>query len=207
MGRTRAEQLWLRRQASDPYVKRAHREGYRSRAAFKLLEMDQRDRLLRPGAIIIDLGAAPGGWSQVAAQRLRGAGRVLAVDLLRMAPIDGVEILQADLREPSAVTTLMAALGNGRANLVMSDMAPNMTGISSIDQPRALRLAETALEVALRVLLPGGAVLLKVFQGEGVSALSKEIRRAFERVDVRKPGSSRAASREIYLLGRHFDVC
>jgi 23S rRNA (uridine2552-2'-O)-methyltransferase len=207
MGRTKAEQLWLRRQASDPYVKRARKEGYRSRAAFKLLEMDQRDRLLRPGAIIIDLGAAPGGWSQVAAQRLRGTGRVLAVDLLRMAPIDGVEILQADLREPGAVATLMAALGDGRANLVMSDMAPNMTGISSIDQPRALRLAETALEVALRVLLPGGAVLLKVFQGEGVSALGKEMRRAFERVEVRKPGSSRAASREIYLLGRHFDVC
>jgi 23S rRNA (uridine2552-2'-O)-methyltransferase len=207
MARTKAERLWLRRQAADVYVRRAREGGYRSRAAFKLLEIDQRDRLLRPGMTILDLGAAPGGWSQVAAQRLAGQGMVIALDTLPVDPISGVQFLQADLQERGTLERIMDALGGRRADLVMSDMAPNMTGISSIDLPRALALAEAALDTAVHVLAPGGSVLIKLFQGEGADALTRQMHPMFRQVAVRKPRSSRSASREFYLLGRQFGVC
>jgi 23S rRNA (uridine2552-2'-O)-methyltransferase len=206
MARTKAEQTWLRRQVRDPYVRRAHEQGYRSRAAFKLLEIDGRDRLLRPGITIVDLGAAPGGWSQVAAQRLKGRGVIVAVDILPMDPVPGTQFLQADLEDPTVVERVVEALGGRPADLVMSDMAPNITGLDYIDVPRALGLADAALDIAVHVLAPGGSLLVKVFQGEGVDALTSEMRRMFVRVTVRKPSASRAASREIYLLGRQFTV-
>jgi 23S rRNA (uridine2552-2'-O)-methyltransferase len=207
MARTKAEQLWLRRQQRDPYVHRAREQGYRSRAAFKLLEIDERDHLLRPGSTIVDLGAAPGGWSQVAAARLKGRGAIVAVDILPMDPLPGVQFLRADLEDAHVVDQIVDCLGGRRADLVMSDMAPNITGVSSVDQPRALALAEAALDLGVHVLAPGGSLLIKVFQGEGVDALTRDLRSRFGRVVVRKPSASRTASREIYLLGTQWRVC
>jgi 23S rRNA (uridine2552-2'-O)-methyltransferase len=207
MARTKAEQLWLRRQQRDPYVHRAREQGYRSRAAFKLLEIDERDHLLRPGSTIVDLGAAPGGWSQVAAARLKGRGTIVAVDILPMDPLPGVQFLRADLEDAHVVDQIVDCLGGRRADLVMSDMAPNITGVSSVDQPRALALAEAALDLGVHVLAPGGSLLIKVFQGEGVDALTRDLRSRFGRVVVRKPSASRTASREIYLLGTQWRVC
>jgi 23S rRNA (uridine2552-2'-O)-methyltransferase len=206
MARTSSSRRWLTRQATDPYVKEAHRQGYRSRAAFKLLEIDERDPILRPGGVIIDLGAAPGGWSQVAAQRLAGNGRIIAVDILPLDPISGVEFLQGDFREQPTLQRLLQTLGGERATLVMSDMAPNASGVRAVDQPRALDLAELALDLAQQVLTPGGDFLVKVFQGEGTDRFIKDLRGSFQKVLVRKPRSSRPGSRELYTLARHFLV-
>jgi 23S rRNA (uridine2552-2'-O)-methyltransferase len=191
---------WQRRQARDPFVRRAQAEGWRSRAAFKLIEIDARERLLRRGAIVVDLGAAPGGWSQVAAQRVAPTGRVIAVDRLPMAPLPGVEVIQADLGEGGAVETIRAVLGHERADLVLSDMAPNISGVWSVDQPRSVRLAEIVLDAAGQLLRPGGALVLKVFQGEGFDELVKSLRARFGQVRTRKPSASRTESREMYLV-------
>jgi 23S rRNA (uridine2552-2'-O)-methyltransferase len=195
---------WMREHLRDPYVRRAQREGWRSRASFKLAELIEREGLLRPGMVVVDLGAAPGGWSQYAAGKVGGRGRVLAVDLLPMPPLAGVEFLQGDLREEALRAALRERLGGTRAGLVMSDMAPNISGVRSVDQPRSLALAQLALELATQVLAPGGAFVVKLFQGEGVSAYLEAVRRGFRDVRSRKPDASRARSRELYLVARDF---
>lgn len=195
---------WMREHVRDPYVRRAHREGLRSRASFKLAELIDTERLLRPGMLVIDLGAAPGGWSQHVAGRLGGRGRVIAVDVLPMPALAGVEFVQGDLRDPSLHARLEALVGPERAGLVMSDMAPNITGIRSVDQPRSLELAELALELATRFLAPGGAFVVKLFQGEGVAEYQRSVRARFASVRTRKPDASRSRSRELYLVARDF---
>lgn len=202
--RSKSSRRWLDEHFSDAYVQRAQREGWRSRAVFKLEEIDRRDRLLKPGMVVIDLGAAPGGWSQYAGRRLGGKGRILALDVLPMPALAGVEFLQGDFTEEATLTALLAALGDSRADLVMSDLAPNISGENAVDQPRAMYLVELALELARRVLRPGGIFLAKAFQGEGFDPLVRELRQAFASVAVRKPKSSRSRSREVYLLARDF---
>lgn len=192
---------WRRRQDRDPYVERSQREGYRSRAAFKLEEIDRRERLLRRGRVVVDLGAAPGGWSQYARRAVGRGGRVLAVDVLEMAPIEGVEQILGDFTNPEIVAAARERLG-GEASLVMSDMAPNISGQKVIDQPRSIGLAEEALWFAEEVLAPGGDFLVKLFQGEGFDAYVAQVRERFARHRLIKPKASRAESREIYLLAR-----
>jgi 23S rRNA (uridine2552-2'-O)-methyltransferase len=203
MPRSKSSRAWLARHVADPYVKRANKEGARSRAHFKLAEIDGRDRLLRPGMVVVDLGAAPGAWSEYAARRVSPGGRVLAVDLLPMVSITGVDFIQGDFADSKVLDLLRERLG-GAADLVISDMAPNMTGIVSIDQARAGTLAELAVEFAEAVLRPGGAILLKAFHGAGFDGLVKRLRGRFAKVMTRKPGASRAESREIYVLGKGF---
>lgn len=201
MSRRGNTRRWLQRHVSDPYVRQAQAQGYRSRASFKLLEIDQRDRLLTPGATVVDLGAAPGGWSQVAAERIGPRGRVVAVDLLDMGPLPGVEFIQGDFSEQAVLDAMLALLPDG-ADLVMSDMAPNLTGVRDVDQPAALYLVELALDFAARVLNPRGALLVKCFEGAGSQELRALFGRRFGQVLVRKPDASRDRSREHYLIGR-----
>jgi 23S rRNA (uridine2552-2'-O)-methyltransferase len=199
----------MREHVTDPYVQQAKKEGWRSRAAFKLMEIDDRDRLIHPGAVVIDLGAAPGGWSQVAAKRAgagtgegKNRGRVFALDLLEMDGIGGVEFIQGDFREDDTLARLLALLEGRRANLVLSDMAPNISGVALVDQARGMHLAELALDFARAHLLPEGAFLVKVFQGSDYAAFLAAMRASFASVAVRKPKSSRDRSAELYLLGR-----
>ena len=198
--RSKSSRRWLDEHASDTYVQRARKQGLRSRAAFKLEELDNAERLLRPGMVIVDLGAAPGGWSQYAARKLAGRGAVYAMDLLPMDALAGVEFIVGDFREPGPLAALEAALAGRLVDLVMSDMAPNMSGVDAVDQPRAMHLAELALEFALKVLRPGGSLLVKVFQGAGFEELVRNARREFVTVRMRKPPASRARSAEMYLL-------
>jgi len=198
--RSKSSSRWLGEHFADEYVKRAQAEGLRSRAVFKLEEIDAKDRLLRPGMTVVDLGAAPGGWSQYAAHKLGARGRIVALDILEMEPLDGVEFLQGDFTEDEPLERLLATLGAERADLVMSDMAPNMSGMDAVDQPRAMYLAELALDLAVKILKPGGAFLVKVFQGEGFDEFLVQLRARFDRVNVRKPRASRSRSREVYLL-------
>lgn len=200
MGRSRSSGRWLREHHADSYVLQARAEGYRSRAAYKLREIDDRDRLLKPGATVVDLGAAPGGWSQLASERVGTSGAVVALDVLPMDPVAGVQVLQADFSEPSGLAAVDCALDGRPVDLVLSDMAPNLSGQSAVDQPRAMHLAELAMEFAATNLRPGGAFLVKVFQGEGFDALRLELRGAYRSVVVRKPRASRDRSREVYLL-------
>lgn len=202
MARTKSSKAWLREHVTDPYVQRAKAEGWRSRAAFKLMEIDDRDKLIRPGEAVVDLGAAPGGWSQVAAERLQGRGRVIALDLLDMAPIAGVDFFQGDFREEPILRQLEERLAGERVGLVLSDMAPNMSGISVSDQARMMHLAELGLEFARDWLKPEGAFLVKVFQGHGYDEFVTRMREVFRTVATRKPGASRDRSAELYLLGR-----
>jgi 23S rRNA (uridine2552-2'-O)-methyltransferase len=205
-GRSPSSKLWLARQLNDPYVARARREGYRSRAAYKLIEIDDKQRLLKNGARVIDLGAAPGGWSEVAAERVgaaQGTGRVIAIDRLPMAPIPGVEFLQLDFLDASAPDALKAQLG-GRADVVLSDMAANATGHRKTDHLRIMALAEAAAEFALHVLAPGGAFLCKVFQGGTEAGLLAVLKRDFAAVKHVKPAASRSESAELYLLATGF---
>jgi 23S rRNA (uridine2552-2'-O)-methyltransferase len=195
---------WMREHFDDYYVKRAQQEGYRSRAVYKLLEIQEKDKLIRPGMTVIDLGAAPGGWSQVAAELAGDHGRVVASDILPMDSLAGVDFIQGDFTEDEVFESLLGLLGKGGADLVISDMAPNMSGMNAVDQPRAMYLAELALDMARQVLKPGGSLLMKVFQGEGFEALLADMRSSFARVVSRKPKASRPRSREIYLLGRDF---
>ncbi|MGH8255438.1 MAG: RlmE family RNA methyltransferase [Steroidobacteraceae bacterium] len=198
--RSRSSERWLREHFSDPFVRRAQAEGARSRALFKLEEIDQRERLLRPGMVVLDLGAAPGAWSQYARRRVGPAGRVFATDILAMQPIQGVQFLQGDLREQAMFETLKQALGDSRLDLLLSDMAPNLSGMDAVDAPRAVYLAELALELSDELLKAGGGALIKVLQGSGFQELVAAARRRFERVRFLKPAASRARSPETYLL-------
>lgn len=198
--RSKSSRRWLQEHANDAYVKRAHKEGARSRATYKLEELDAQDRLLKPGMVVVDLGAAPGGWSQYAAKVLNGKGAVYALDILPMDAITGVEFIQGDFREEAPFQRLLDSLGGRPVDLVMSDMAPNMSGIDAVDQPRAMHLVELGLDFALKVLKPGGAFLAKVFQGAGFEDLVRRTRREFAQVRMRKPPASRARSAEMYVL-------
>jgi 23S rRNA (uridine2552-2'-O)-methyltransferase len=197
---------WRARQESDPYVERARREGWRGRAVFKLMEIDQRERLLRRGQRIVDLGAAPGSWCQYAAKRVGPKGRILALDLLPMDPLGGVEFVQADFTDPDVVQALEARCGKHGIDLVLSDMAPNISGNRAVDQPRSIALAEEALWFAEQVLAPGGDLLVKLFQGAGTNEYVTLARARFGRARLIKPAASRPKSREIYLLARRFSL-
>ncbi len=206
MARTKSSKRWLKEHFGDPYVKRAQQEGYRSRAVYKLLEIQEKDRLIKPGMTVVDLGAAPGGWSQLAAQWVGRKGRVIATDILPMDPLDGVEFLQGDFREQDVLEQLLSLLGEAKADLVISDMAPNISGMGAVDQPRAMYLVELALDLARQVLRPGGDFLAKLFQGEGSEAFLRELRASFGQVKIRKPKASRARSREVYVVARNYNV-
>lgn len=200
MSRSKSSAGWLREHFSDAYVKRAQAEGVRSRAVYKLEELIDRDRLLKPGMTVVDLGAAPGGWSQLVRQRLGDSGKVFALDILPMQGIAGVDFLQGDFREGSVVQALEARLEGQRVDLVLSDMAPNMSGVALADQIRAMALAELALDFSRQWLKPGGAFLIKLFQGAGFDDYLRNLRADFSRVTMRKPKASRARSREVYAL-------
>lgn len=202
MSRSKTSKAWMREHVNDPYVQKARAEGYRSRAAYKLLELDRKDRLFAPGQLVVDLGAAPGSWSQVAAARVGARGRVVAVDLLPMEPLAGVHFLQGDFREQAVLDALLLALGGTKADLVISDLAPNISGIGISDQARAMHLAELALEFTHQCLKPGGSLLVKVFQGAGFTEFLGAMRKAFAKVSSRKPEASRGRSSEMYMLGR-----
>jgi 23S rRNA (uridine2552-2'-O)-methyltransferase len=204
--RSKSSGRWLAEHESDDYVKRARTEGWRSRAVFKLEEIDKRDRLIKPGMVVVDLGAAPGAWSQYARHRVGRKGRVIALDILPMDPLPEVEFIQADFGEDEALEALRAALGDDKVDLVLSDIAPNMSGVAAVDQPRSMYLAELALEFAREALRPGGDFLCKVFHGEGFEAFMAEARRSFSSVRTRKPGASRPRSREVYVLARNYSV-
>ncbi|MFP5382994.1 MAG: 23S rRNA (uridine(2552)-2'-O)-methyltransferase RlmE [Gammaproteobacteria bacterium] len=204
MSRSRSSSRWLREHFDDPYVRKAQELGYRSRAVFKLLEIQEKDRLLKPGLTVVDLGAAPGSWAQIVAQAVGEKGMVIASDILPMDPLPGVTFIQGDFREEEVFTAILGALGGRPVDLVISDMAPNMSGNRAVDQPRVMYLAELALDLARRVLAPGGSLLVKVFQGEGIDAYRGQLRASFEQLLVRKPEASRARSAEIYLLARGF---
>ena len=195
---------WRDRQERDPYVQQARREGWRSRAVFKLEQIDQKERLLRPDMVCVDLGSAPGGWSQYVTKRLKGRARIVAIDLLPMDPLPHVEFVQGDFEDETIFRQLLETTGEAGVDLVMSDMAPNITGSKAVDQPRSMSLAELALDTARRVLKPKGSFVCKVFQGEGFDAFVVDARRSFERVRVMKPKASRAGSREVYLVARNY---
>lgn len=214
MKRSKSSQNWLRRHFDDPYVKAAQKQGYRSRAAFKLLEIQEKDRILKPGQVVVDLGAAPGGWCQVAApivvknqvtkNQVAKSGKVFALDILPMEPIEGVTFIEGDFTEDAVFEQLMAVLDGQVIDLVMSDLAPNTSGMRVVDQPRAMYLAELALDFARSALKPGGDFVAKVFQGEGFDAYLKLLRESFDKVVVRKPEASRPKSREVYMLAKGF---
>jgi 23S rRNA (uridine2552-2'-O)-methyltransferase len=204
VARSKTSQNWLREHFNDPFVKMAQKDGYRSRASYKLLEIQEKDRILRPGNIVIDLGAAPGGWSQVTSRVLGDKGRLIASDILEMDSIEDVTFIQGDFTEESVLAQILAAVDNQPVDLVISDMAPNMSGVRMADQARAMYLCELALDLAGQVLRPGGDFLIKIFQGEGFDQYHKQVRQMFEKVQMRKPLSSRDRSREQYLLARGF---
>ena len=201
MKRTKTSKAWMQEHVNDPYVRLAQKDGYRARAAYKLLEIDDKDRLIKPGMVIVDLGSTPGSWSQVAIQRLKGNGRVIALDLLPMVGIPGVEFIQGDFREDEILEQLEEKLGGQQIDLVISDMAPNISGISSVDQPNAVYLTELAVDFSLKWLKPEGNFLVKVFIGSGFEEIVKIMRDSFEKVVTRKPKASRDRSTEVYLLG------
>jgi len=205
--KNRSNPEWIARHINDPYVKRSVAEGFRSRAAYKLSEIDDKDHLLRPGMIVVDLGAAPGSWTQVARQRLMGRngdinGRLIALDLLPIDPLPGVELLQGDFHHETVEKDLVTLLGGGRVNVVLSDMAPNLSGVAAADSARSLLLAELAADFAVKYLQPDGAFLVKAFQGSGYSQYVERLKKAFRSVTVRKPAASRETSAEVYLLAR-----
>lgn len=203
MKKSHSSKQWLRRHVNDPYVQRSRKEGYRSRSAFKLTEIVDKDKLLRPGQVVVDLGAAPGGWSQVAAKRVGNTGRVVAIDLLAMEPVPGVDFVQGDFTKGTGLKAIASLLGDGKADVVLSDMAPNMSGIPVSDQARSMELAERARDFALLHLQEAeGVFLVKVFQGAGYDEYLKSLRAAFRKVVVRKPDASRDESAEQYLLAR-----
>jgi len=202
MARSKSSSAWLKRHVNDPYVHRAKAHGYRSRAAYKLIEIAERGGLARPGDTVVDLGAAPGGWAQALAERVGRSGRVIAVDLLEIAPIPGVTIVRGDFREETVLQRLEEVLGGRKLDLVVSDMAPNLSGVSATDQARSIHLCELALEFARAHLKPQGAFLVKVFQGAGYSEFLAAMRGVFVAVASRKPGASRGDSREMYLLAK-----
>jgi len=200
MARSKSSSRWLREHFDDEYVQRAQREGWRSRAVYKLAELDQKYRLLKPGMAVVDLGAAPGGWSQYAARVLGAKGRIIALDILPMDSLPGVVFIEGDFRDEAVLARLEAELGGQAIDLVMSDMAPNISGMGAVDQPRAMYLVELAVDFARQHLRAGGTFVAKVFQGESFDALVQDLRQDFDRVVVRKPKASRPRSREVYLV-------
>jgi 23S rRNA (uridine2552-2'-O)-methyltransferase len=204
--RSKSSSRWLAEHANDEFVKRAQKEGWRSRAVFKLAQIQESERLLRPGIRCVDLGAAPGGWSQYAARIVGASGRIVATDILPMDALPGVEFVLGDFREEAVLGQVLERVGSDKVDLVMSDMAPNMAGIDAVDQPRSMYLAELALEFADRVLMPGGDLLVKLFQGAGFEQFMRDARRRYGRVVTKKPKASRTRSPETYLLARQFGM-
>ena len=196
----------MQEHVNDPFVQRAKAEGYRSRASYKLMEIDDRDRLICPGDVVVDLGAAPGGWSQFAVEQVGDKGRVIACDILPMDPIAGVDFLQGDFREEAVLAALLERVGDAKVDVVLSDMAPNMSGTPAVDQPRSIYLIELALDMCKEVLAPNGSFVVKVFQGVGSEEYLKAVRELFKVVKVRKPDSSRARSREVYIVATGFKL-
>ena len=205
MSRSKSSKQWLKEHFDDAYVKRSQEEGYRSRAVYKLLEIQDKEGIIKAGMTVVDLGAAPGGWSQVVADLVGGQGNVIASDILPMEGLAGVEFLQGDFTEDAVFKQLLSMLPEEGADLVLSDMSPNMSGMRDIDQPRAIHLAELALDMARSILKPGAYFLVKTFQGEGFEEFQRETEQSFKSVKARKPRASRARSREIYLLASDFD--
>jgi 23S rRNA (uridine2552-2'-O)-methyltransferase len=206
MARSKSSKRWLKEHFDDPYVKRAQKEGFRSRAVYKLQEIQERDKILKPGMVIVDLGAAPGGWSQFAVKRVGDTGLVIAMDILPMDAIAGVQFLQGDFREDAVLGALRELIGARKVDLILSDMAPNMSGTDVIDQPRAMYLAELAVDFAHQVLRPGGDMVMKLFQGSGMEELVKALRPQFAKLTYRKPKASRPRSPEVYLVAREYKL-
>lgn len=204
MARSKSSHRWLQEHVNDPYVKQAQKDGYRSRSSYKLIELNEKDRLIRPGMLILDLGSAPGGWSQVAGKLVGAKGRVLATDILPMDPVKNVEFIQGDFTDEAVFNQILEALKGAKPDLIISDIAPNITGIDSADQGASMYLVELALDMVRRVLKPKGNFVCKVFQGTGSDAFLKDVRTSFEKVSVRKPAASRPRSREVYLVARGF---
>lgn len=201
---TKSSRQWVKEHEDDIYVRKAREQGWRSRAVFKLEELQSKYGLIRPGMIVVDLGASPGGWSQYAAKLMQGRGRVIAIDLLPMDAVAGVEFMQCDFRDDETLAAIKASLGGASADLVLSDMAPNISGMAAVDQPRAMYLAELALDLATRILGPGGIFVCKVFHGEGFDDFVRAARKSFDPVLVRKPKASRPRSREVYVVARNY---
>ena len=204
MARSKSSSTWMARHVSDPFVKKAQLEGYRSRSAYKLIELNEKDRLIRPGMRIMDLGSAPGGWSQVAGKLVGAKGRVLATDILPMEPIKNVDFIQGDFTDEAVVAQLLEWLGGGKFDLIISDIAPNITGIDSADQASSMYFLELALDTVRQTLKPGATFVAKMFQGSGSDQYVKELRTSFEKVLIRKPAASRAESREVYIVAKGF---
>ncbi|HFD81606.1 MAG TPA: 23S rRNA (uridine(2552)-2'-O)-methyltransferase RlmE [Gammaproteobacteria bacterium] len=206
MARSKSSHRWLKEHFNDEFVKRAQREGWRSRAVYKLEEIQRKDRIIKPGMAVVDLGAAPGGWSQYALGLLGRKGRIVAMDILPMDPLSGVEFIQGDFREDEVLAELLQVLEGQEVDLVLSDIAPNMSGVEAVDLPRAMYLAELAVDFAERVLRPGGDLVMKLFQGEGFDELLRGLRGRYDKVVMRKPRASRPRSREVYAVARGHKV-
>lgn len=204
MARSKSSNRWLEEHVNDPYVKRAQVDGYRSRASYKLIELLEKDKLLRPGMIVLDLGSAPGGWSQIVAPLLGSKGKLVASDILPMDPIPHTEFIQGDFTEQEVFDQILAALDGEKADLVISDMAPNISGVDAADQASSMYLVELALDMARQTLKPNGSFLTKIFHGEGYEQFLKDLRTSFDKVVVRKPDASRARSREVYVVSKGF---
>ncbi|MDY7025725.1 MAG: 23S rRNA (uridine(2552)-2'-O)-methyltransferase RlmE [Pseudomonadota bacterium] len=201
---SKTSRRWLQEHHNDPYVQKSKEDGYRSRATYKLLEIQEKDKLFKPGMTVLDLGAAPGGWSQIAAQMVGDKGRVIATDILPMDTLDGVTFLQGDFREEGVFEQLLEIIEKDPIDVVISDMAPNFSGNRSVDQPRSVYLMELALEMAVETLKPGGTFLVKIFEGEGIDAYRQQVKQHFKSVATRKPDASRGRSRETYILAKQF---
>lgn len=204
MARSKSSGRWLDEHFNDQYVKKSQQDGYRSRASYKLLELQDKDKLFKPGMSVLDLGSAPGGWSQVAVELVGDKGRVVASDILPMEPIAGVDFVEGDFTEMEVYDQILNVLGEDKVDLVISDMAPNMSGVSAVDQPKAMYLVELAVDMADQILKPGGALVAKVFHGDGFDELLKATRSKFKKVQIRKPDASRARSKEQYLVAKDF---
>jgi 23S rRNA (uridine2552-2'-O)-methyltransferase len=202
--RTKSSARWLNEHVNDPYVKQAQKDGYRSRSSYKLMQLNEKDRLIRPGMLVVDLGSAPGGWSQVAARLVGAKGRVLATDILPMEPLKNVDFIQGDFTEESVLKQVLEWLGDNKPDVVLSDIAPNISGIDSADQASSMYLVELALDMARQVLKPKGDFVAKVFQGTGSEEFLKDLRTSFDKVLIRKPAASRARSREVYMVAKAF---
>lgn len=204
MARSKSSHRWMQEHVNDPYVKQAQKDGYRSRAAYKLIELNDKDKLIRPGLLVMDLGSAPGGWSQIAGRLVGDHGRVIATDILPMDSLENVDFIQGDFTEQAVFDQLLALLGDRKPDVIISDMAPNLSGIDAADQASSIYLLELALDLTRRVLKPKGSFAAKVFQGEGSDDFIKQLRSSFEKVAIRKPAASRSRSREVYVVAKNF---
>ena len=204
MKRSKSSSRWLNEHVNDPYVKRAQKDGLRSRASYKLMELNEKDKLIRPGMLIMDLGSAPGGWSQVAGKLVGESGRVIASDILPMDPLDNVDFIQGDFTDDGVFQQILEKLGERQADLIISDIAPNISGVAAADQAASMYLVELVLDMVRQVLRPGGNFVAKVFQGEGSDEYLKDVRSSFDKVVIRKPEASRPRSREVYLVAKGF---